>query len=190
MSKCTVLRIGSLGKHNVIFCPEKNIHWTSISATALGIVFHNNKLCMVNNNIQQKIDAFNQCMKSWSKWNLTLIGKNTTFAVPKLIYPLTVIESPSKAIVKKVETSMFQVFWNCKPDEIKRDQISHDYNDGGLTMIDISSLNKALKASWVKRILKRDSKLSLIYKTELKQFGETIPFKCNVKLNLLFFTKY
>ena len=182
--------VRSLRKHNIIFCPEKNIHWTSISATALGIVFHNNKLCMVNNNIHQKIDAFNQCLKSWSKWNLTLIGKNTTFAVPKLIYPLTVIESPSKAIVKKVETSMFQVFWNCKPDEIKRDQISHDYNDGGLTMIDISSLNKALKASWVKRILKRDSKLSLIYKTELKQFGETIPFKCNVKLNLLFFTKY
>ena len=39
MSKYTVLRSGSLRKHNVIFCPEKNTHWTSISATALGIVF-------------------------------------------------------------------------------------------------------------------------------------------------------
>ena len=28
MSECTVLRIGSLRKHNVTFCPEKNIHWT------------------------------------------------------------------------------------------------------------------------------------------------------------------
>ena len=77
---------------------------------------------------------------SWSKWNLTLIGKITvlkTFAVPKLIYPLTVIESPSEAILKEVETSMFKFLWNCKPDKIKRDQIIQDYNDGGLKMIDI-----------------------------------------------------
>ena len=47
-------------------------------------------------------------------------------------------------------------------------------------MIDSLCLNKALKASWVKRILKQDSKLSQIYKTELKQYGETLPFKCNV----------
>jgi len=108
MSKCTVLRIGSLRNHNVIFCPEKNIHLTSISSTALGIVFHNNKLGMGNNNIQ--IDAFNQCLNSWSKWNLTLIGIITvlkTFAVPKLKYPLTVIERPSEVILKEVETSMF-----------------------------------------------------------------------------------
>ena len=66
------------------------------------------ELCMVNDNIQPNIDAFNQC-----KWNLTLIGNITvlqTFAVPKLIYPLTVIESPSEAILKKVETSMFKFF--------------------------------------------------------------------------------
>ena len=81
---------------------------------------------MVNNNIQPKIGAFNQCLKSWSKCNLTLIGKITvlkTFTVPKVIYPLTVIESPSEAISKEVETSMFKFLWNCKPDKIKRDQI-------------------------------------------------------------------
>ena len=69
--------------------------------------------------------------------------------------------------------------WTCKPDKIKRDQIIQDYNDGGWTTIDISSLNKVLKATWVKRKLKRDSKLSQIYKTELKQYGQTLPFKCN-----------
>ena len=119
--------IGSLRQHNVIFCPEKNVHWTSISATALGIVFHDNKLCMVNNNIQLKVDVFNECLKSWSIWNLTHIGKNTvlkTFSVPKLIYPLTVIESSSEAILKEVEKSMFKILWNCKSDRIKADQMN------------------------------------------------------------------
>ena len=41
-----------------------------------------------------------------------------TFAVLKLIYPLTVIESPSEAILKAVETSMYKFLWNCKPDKI------------------------------------------------------------------------
>ena len=82
------------------------------------------------------------------------------------------VESPSEAIIKELKTSMFKFLWNCKPDKIKRDLIIQDYNDGGLKIIDNSSLNKALKASWVRRILKRDSKLSQIYKTELKQYGE------------------
>ena len=67
---------------------------------------------------------------------------------------------------------MFKFLWNCKPDKIKRDLIIQDYNYGGLNIIDNSSLNKALKASWVRRILKRDSKFSQIYKTELKQYGD------------------
>jgi len=67
---------------------------------------------------------------------------------------------------------MFKFLWNCKPDKIKRDLIIQDYNDGGLNIIDNSRLYKALKASWVRRILKRDSKLSQIYKTGLKQYGE------------------
>ena len=79
-----------------------------------------------------------------------------------------------------METSMFKFLWNCKPDKIKRDLIIQDYNDGGLKIIDNSRLYKALKASWVRRILKWDSKLSQMYRTELKQYGETLPFKCNV----------
>ena len=42
--------------------------------------------------------------------------------------------SPSEAILKEVETSMFKFLWNCKPDKIQRDQIIQDYNDGGLKM--------------------------------------------------------
>jgi len=49
---------------------------------------------MVNNYNQPKLDAFKQCLK--------------LFAFLKFKYPLTSIESPSDAILKEVETSMFK----------------------------------------------------------------------------------
>ena len=67
---------------------------------------------MVNNNIQAKIDAFNQCLKSWSKWNLTLIEKITvikTFAVPRLIYPLS-HRKPFRSNTKRGGNKYVQVF--------------------------------------------------------------------------------
>lgn len=48
---------------------------------------------------------------------------------------------------------MFSFLWNDKPDKIKRIQITQDYENGGLKMVDISKFSNCLKASWVKRIM-------------------------------------
>ena len=45
-------------------------------------------------NIEPKLQDFKNCLKQWQNRKLTLIGKITvikTFALPKLIYPLTVL---------------------------------------------------------------------------------------------------
>ena len=46
----------------------------------------------------------------------------------------------------------FKFLWNDKGDKIKRKIMINDYSEGGLKMIDITSFNKSLKATWIKKI--------------------------------------
>ena len=97
--KCTILNLGSLGKTEINFC--KNIHfkWTSNKATTLGITFTNNSKEMLNENLNPKIKEFELCLHQCSRWKLSLLGKITvlkSFAVPKLINPLTVLHNPDQ----------------------------------------------------------------------------------------------
>ena len=46
---------------------------------------------------------------------------------------------------------------NEKGDKIKRKVMINDYSEGGLKMIDIASLNRSLKATWIKRYLDKEN---------------------------------
>ena len=47
----------------------------------------------------------------------------------------------------------FHFLWNDKKDKIKRSIMINDYPEGGRKMIDISSFNKSLKTTWIKKCL-------------------------------------
>ena len=53
------------------------------------------------------------CLKRWNHRKLTLMGKITvvkTFALPKLIYPLTVLDNPSEEIIPTIKTSILNLY--------------------------------------------------------------------------------
>ena len=66
--------------------------------------------------------------------------------------------------------------------KIKRDILTSNYETGGLKMIDIETLIKSLKATWVKRIIESDDNgiLNKIYMKKLNPFGGKLIFECNV----------
>ena len=92
--KNTVLRIGSLRNATVEYLKHLNFLWTSESAKTLGIVFFAESKIMQEQNLYPKQNDFTNCLKRWQHRKLTLMGKITvikTFALPKLIYPFTVL---------------------------------------------------------------------------------------------------
>ena len=99
------------------------------------------------------------------------LGKITvlkSFAVPKLIYPLTVLQNPDQNCINKIKKLMFQFLWDNKPEKISRDKIIQDYCHGGLKMLDIDKFIQSLKCSWVKRLKFRPySKWVQLYETML-----------------------
>ena len=42
-----------------------------------------------------------------------------TFALPKLIYTLTVLPNPPNDIIKDIQSEIFNFIWDGKPDKIR-----------------------------------------------------------------------
>ena len=100
-SKCTALKAGSLKYSNNTYCQGKKFHWCNDSAKTLGIIFHTDTRKINLLNLQPKLQEFKNCLKSWQHRKLTLLGKITVlkcYALPKLVYPLSVLENPPKNI--------------------------------------------------------------------------------------------
>ena len=80
------------------------------------------------------------------------MGKVTvvkTFALPKQIYPLTVLDNPPVDILRKIKSEIFNFIWESKPDEIKRSVIMQDFKNGGLGMINLDYFIEALSIMFI-----------------------------------------
>ena len=107
-----------------------------------------------------------------------------TFALPKLIYPLTVLETPSIDNINIIKKHMFDFLWDNKPDKINRKTIIQSYENGGLKMIDIDFFMNSIIAGWVKRIVnkKNTGDWKHIYLNHLEKCGGEFIFECNISI--------
>ena len=159
--------------------------WTSESAKTLGIVFSDEKHKLIENNLLPKLNDFINCIKRWNHRKLTLMGKITvvkTFALPKLIYRLTVLENPPEEIIKKIKNIIFMFIMDSKPDKIKRTILTQDYKKGGLRLTNIDYFIETLKAGWLRRIFDEKNKglWKEYYLEKLNNFGGKIILECNL----------
>ena len=74
-------------------------------------------------------------------------------ALSKLTYYLINLPRPPDNFLEKITRAWFNFIWNGKRDEIKRKVMVKRIEDGGVGMIDLNSFGKALKLTWMKRIL-------------------------------------
>ena len=57
--------------------------------------------------------------------------------------------------MKELEKLFYKFLWNSGPDRIKRRIVIKNISCAGLRMIDLKSFIKALKISWLRRILQQ-----------------------------------
>ena len=81
----------------LIFVPRKNFYKLKNQSPLNHINFR--KISFQQNDMSEKVStSFKNCLKQWEHRKLTLLGKVTvikTSALPKLIFPLTVLKSPN-----------------------------------------------------------------------------------------------
>ena len=117
----------------------KNIKWTNKPIKTLGIYYGHDYIECEKLNWEKKIEKMNSLFLSWSKRNLSILGK--VLIIKALITPIFTFIVSSCVIPEKykkeIESKCFKFIWNGKPDKVKRNTLIGDFEKGGLNMIDI-----------------------------------------------------
>ena len=59
----------------------------------------------------------------------------------------------SQEFSKKIDNLLYNFLWDGKPDKVSRAQICQSYANGGLKMINTELFVKALKLTWLRRLI-------------------------------------
>ena len=97
-----------------------------------------------NLNYTKKIKDVHTVLKIWQSRNLSIIGKIcviNSLAISKLMYLASVLGTMDGSVLAGVHKAMFAFIWNNKPDQIKRDVLFKNTEDGGLGLKNLPLLN-------------------------------------------------
>lgn len=129
-------------------------------------------------------------VKGWSWRGLTLIGKVQiikSFALPKVLYRLTLISS-NKEFIKKINTLLFSFVWKGK-DKVKRAVLINQIEKGGLKMPDLNSMISAQRIMCIKKYLTPNAaSWKYFLDFHLRKVGGKFLFHCNFNYSKLSIT--
>ena len=120
-------------------------------------------------NFEKKIIEIEKLFDVYSMFNLSLVGKLTvikTLALPKLVYLLSVLPTPSDTIFNILETKINNFIWKGK-ERISQKQLQKDISNGGLNLTNLRMFNKALKLTWIKRLVQNSRNWQNIFEVSI-----------------------
>ena len=173
--KTEALWIGASIGNDKILLPGKELKWPKDKVKSLGIWISTNPQLSASLNYNEKLEKVKEILRCWKYRRLTLLGKITvikSLAVSQLVYLLSPLRSDYR-ILNEINDLLYTFLWNGKGDKIKRKIMINDLSAGGLKMIDISSFNKSLKTTWIKKYLDNNNKgkWKIFFDIALKNYG-------------------
>ena len=147
-------------------CRDIPLIWSKEPFKFLGIIFSINLKEMERLNFDSKISEIKNLINSWSRRLLTPVGKITvvkSIILSRLTHLFISLPNPSEKIISNLEQDLFRFVWSNKPHKIGRNIIMQNYEEGGLNMVNIRCFIKAMKMSWVDRLINDDSLLTELF---------------------------
>jgi hypothetical protein len=133
-------------------------------------------------NVKDKIAKLKNNIVIWKPRRLTMEGKSLiikTFGISQLIYIMQCVKIDATQL-SQIEQYIFNFLWDTKDyeatrarDRIKRSILKNDFNEGGLKIIDIECMDKALKLKQYIRASKSKHNICKIQQFCIEEFGET-----------------
>ena len=149
LSKCKGLWLGSWnGRTDVPVA----IEWCSCKIKVLGVFL--GPFASEEDNWRPRIDAVQNVLSSWRQRSLSFRGKAlviNALALSRIWYVTSVVHMPSW-VLRELNHSVFQFFYNGKPDLVTRDVIAQPPSCGGFSVVNVQLKVWALLLQWVKRL--------------------------------------
>ena len=153
--KTESLWIGASIGNDKIQVPRKELKWPKDKVKSLGLWVSTDPELSASLNYNEKLEKVKELLRCWKYRRLTLLGKISvikSLIVSQLVYLLSPLRSNYK-VLNEINDLLYTFLWNDKGDKIKRKLMNNDFGAGGIKMVDISSFNKSLKTTWIKKYL-------------------------------------
>ena len=143
-----------------VLCKEKplNLKWTRDFIKCLGIWCGPDIEGAITKTFTEKLKKLKNLLNMWSCRKLSLKGKVAvlrSLALPQILYPSSILFVP-EWVIHDVEELFFNFLWSNKKHHVKKEVITNEIHNGGLKVPLFGAMVKAIKCTWVQRILKRD----------------------------------
>ena len=184
--KTKVVWIGSKSNCTEKLCGQYPLCWKSQEFTVLGITFTKDLKEIVEINYRTKLEDIKRLLVRWSKRILTPIGKITvikSLALAKINHLILTLPNPPKETIKYIQNMFYKYLWSGGPDKIKRDIVTQPVNKGGLKMVDLEKFICSLKVTWIRRLLRQNSKCLYIFNTNFPHVTDCFKFGTSFIVN-------
>ena len=134
------------------------LSWTKDFIKCLGIWCGPSVEGAVLKNFEVKIKKVRSLLNLWSQRKLSLKGKVAvlrSIVLPQILYTATTLYIPEE-IQHQIDDLFFDFLWSKKKPHVKREVVINEISKGGLKMPLFSGMVKAMKVTWIKRILSSD----------------------------------
>ena len=158
VDKTKAIWIGTKQFSDENLCSDYNLDWSKGPFKVLGVTFSSNVGNIWDLNTNETLNNIKNLLERWAKRKLTLIGRITiikSLALSKFVHLFLSLPDPPKELVKELEKCFYGFLWNGGHDRISRRVIIKNMSCGGLRMVQLPAFIKALKISWIRRIIKQ-----------------------------------
>ena len=108
-------------------------------------------------NFIERLDSVEKLINIWSARGLSLYGKITvtkSLIIPKFAYIASLLTTPM-GVIQELNRLIFKFLWK-GVDKVTRLSTITIYQKSGLKMIDLETILKSLRLSWLKRIFNKN----------------------------------
>ena len=140
---------------NGILQIQSPTHLTHESIKILGCHHSHDADLASSHNFFVLLDNMQAVLNLWRTRDLTLEGKIQIFktlGLSKMQY-LAMMSNVPNFIIETLKVIHNKFLWSNKPERVKQTTLLGNYSDGGLRAVDIVSKLKALKMTWIRRLV-------------------------------------
>ena len=156
VEKTKAIWIGPLSHSEKQICGDFKLDWSQGPFKILGVTFTTELFDIWNINAPEILNKLKNILHQWSKRKLTLMGRIIiikTLALSKFVHLFLALPNPPGELIKTLEKIIYKFLWNSGPDRISRRVMVKNISAGGLRMVHLISFIKALKVSWLRRVI-------------------------------------
>ena len=157
------------------------LKWVNGPIKVTGVSVGNNIAELSERMISEKVEKVKCLLNMWKSRNISIKGKITllrTQAMPIILH-LASILFISDENIKHFDSLFYDFIWPNKKHHVKKKVLIQNIEDGGLKMPDIESMIKAIKLTWIKKLLTKNNTFTDIAKavTGIVNFTDFLKYK-------------